>query len=131
MFEISQLVRRILVLFVGVTANPSGPIAVDKFDFAKTPTTQLYPDELSINWDYYQDRFLDIEGKIECLTDRYCDFVPISGLPQVVWIGIDRLDSDKKRNLTAQCQVSCVATIYGQVGLANFTAWQAWIIEPR
>jgi hypothetical protein len=120
-----------MVLVVGVAADPSGPVADYKPDFAKPPATQLYADELTINWGYYQDYFLVVEGTVECILDQYCDFVPTHGLSKVVLINTAMLDSDKKRDLATQCRVSCVATIYGQVGLANFTARQAWIIEPE
>jgi hypothetical protein len=86
----------------------------------------IYVDELTINWDYYQGYTLYIEGLLECLTNMYCNFVPISVSSRIVWVDLRMLSDEKKHSLLEDCRASCDMIVRGQVSLTNISAWDIW-----
>jgi hypothetical protein len=92
---------------------------------------RLYVEEVLPNWDYYQGYSLYIEGTFECLTELYCDFVPVQGQARIVWVNITMLTTGEKRQLRDDCNASCDVVVFGQVNLTNIMASEIRKIEKK
>lgn len=107
-----------LIVFLGGVAVLSlGTIHRGAPQLGKIGYPNLYVDELIPNWDYYQGAGLNIEGKFECLTQSYCNFVPIPWFSRIAWVDIRALTSIEKRRLELNCHPFCNIRISGDVHL--------------
>lgn len=86
---------------------------------------------LILNWDFYLGDTLDIEGKFECLTERFCDFVPTPSLSRSGWVDVTRLTSKEKLRLELFCHDVCDIRLRGQVNPDDITAWDVLDIRKK
>jgi len=127
--NLHQCVAVSLGLLVGIATISQSSTSAYGRNSLQIGSSVVDTDNIISNWDIYQNQLLLIKGKIECLTDNFCNFVPKSDWSmKILWVDIRMLPAKKKQHLALYCRRSCNIIVRGFVDLAMITAWDIW--EP-